>query len=276
MQYRHFNSSCAFCCVANLLELQGCSATDIQLFQAMNVEWMLHHSEESGTWETGAMLQGGAYFDLALRPMGFSLQETSGLSANEILVQEPIFMVGLKTGQGGRHAHILVERRDGRQVFLNPHSEGDGEPDLVILKEEECIRRLANNSTVGRLVPCQAEETDIQPLLEAAKENWHAYQAELTAFIALPHSHKEIRAARDPLFRALLLDGPEGARICGHAEQEARLRTLQGQFLSAWGEKEPLRLSEYMDVSTLEAAFAFYCAGPAGIKATDAPLGPAI
>lgn len=267
MQYMNFNSSCAFCCVANLLELQGRSITDGQLFQAMRVEWLLNHSEESGAWETGAMLQSGRYFDLALRPLGFSLQEVHGLSAEEVLAQEPGFMVGLKTGQGGRHARVLLERRNGSLVFLNPHREGDGEPDLVILTAEECLQRLEESSTVGRLISCPAKETDFRPLLAEARVNWRTYQEELTAFISQPHPSGDILAERDRLFRALLLDGPEGARLCGFREQEARLRAIQGQFLGALRGEKPVCLLEYMDMDTLEAAFAFYMTGP--VSAND-------
>ena len=100
MQYMHFNSSCAYCCVANLLELQGRSVTDVQLFREMKAEWLLHYDVEAGMWQTGAMLQSGKWFDLVLRPMGFSLQETHNASADDVLGTKPPFMVGLKTGQG--------------------------------------------------------------------------------------------------------------------------------------------------------------------------------
>ena len=262
MQYMHFNSSCAYCCVANLLELQGRSVTDIQLFREIKAEWILHYDEEVGAWQTGAMLQSGKWFDLALRPMGFSLQETHNASADDVLGTKPPFMVGLKTGQGGRHAHILIKRVGESLTFLNPHREGDGEPDFVTLSRTECDERLSITSTIGRLNSCTPREIDFRPILDAARENWHVYQEELTDFISHTHTWEDMMTARDPLFRALVLDGLEGARIGGHKEQEARLRKLQGQFLGALKEKRPLCLSEYLDGEDLAEAFAFYHVGP--------------
>lgn len=62
MQYMHFNSSCAFCCVANLLELEGRKISDTQLFREMRADLLLHREHETGTWQTGAMLQSGVWF----------------------------------------------------------------------------------------------------------------------------------------------------------------------------------------------------------------------
>lgn len=261
MQYMHFNSSCAFCCVANLLELQGKLATDIELFQAMKADILLSYEAESGEWQTGAMLQSGEWFNLALRPMGFALEEAGNLSTDQVLDIEPPFMVGLKTGKGGRHAHILMERQGDTLTFLNPHREGDGEPDLVTLTVAECKERLASVSITGRLISCAPGETDFQQLLAHSKELWHEYQAELAGFISQTHSFEEIVAARNPLFRAFFLDGLEGARICGHKEQAERLGRLQTQFLGALKQKKTVCLSEYLDREALDAAFAFYYGG---------------
>lgn len=258
MQYMHFNSSCAFCCVATLLELEGREISDTQLFREMRADLLLHREHETGTWQTGAMLQSGVWFDLALRPMGFSLEEVQSLDAEAVVERKPPFMVGLKREQGGRHAHILMEHRGDKLVFLNPHREGDGEPDLVTLTKEECVERLAPASTVGFLASCTPERIDFQPLFEQSRENWHRYQEELTAFATPLHSCEEFRAAQEPLLRALLLDGLEGARVCGHREQAERLRKLQSQFLSKLRQGKPFCLWDCWDKKDLSAAFAFY------------------
>lgn len=258
MQYMHFNSSCAFCCVANLLELEGRKISDTQLFREMRADLLLHREHETGTWQTGAMLQSGVWFALALRPMGFSLEEVQSLDAEAVVERKPPFMVGLKREQGGRHAHILMEHRGDKLVFLNPHREGDGEPDLVTLTKEECVERLAPASTVGFLAPCTPERIDFQPLLERSKENWRSYEEELTTFSMQLHTLKELRTAQEPLLRALLLDGLEGARVCGHREQAERLRKLQSQFLSKLRRGKPFCLWDCWDKKDLSAAFAFY------------------
>lgn len=259
----HFNSSCAYCCVANLLERQGIKRTDEELFREMRADRLLHYETESGQWQTGAMLQSSTWFDLALRPLGFSLSEAYDLSPEAVVMEDPPFMVGLKTeGRRGRHAHILTERSGERMTFLNPHREEDGEADLVMLTREECVKRLAPASVVGRLVPCTPQKTDFGPLMDRARENWHRYREEMTAFIARPHTCGEVRAAMDPLFRALFLDGLEGARICGHRAQAERLKLLQSQFLGALKRGEDLCLWEYLDQGLLADAFDFYCSAP--------------
>lgn len=260
MQYMHFNSSCAFCCVANLLELQEIKCTDEELFRNMKADLLLYYETESGEWQTGAMLQSGVWFDLALQPLGFSLKEAYDLSPEAVIEEEPSFMVGLKTeGRRGRHAHILIERNGDRMTFLNPHRENDGEADFVELTREECMEWLAPASTVGRLISCTPRETDFAPLLTQSKGNWYRYREELTAFASQRHTCGEHRAAMAPLFRALFLDGLEGAKVCGYRGQEERLRKLQGQFLGAIKQGKDLCLMDYLEEAQLTAALDFYC-----------------
>ncbi len=261
MQYMHFNSSCSFCGVANLLELQGREVTDVALFQAMRADILLHYEEKDGHWQIGAMLQSGCWFDLALIPMGFHLEEYTAKQEEIAYTLPPPFMVGLKMREGkGRHAHVLTERDGDRMIFLNPHRKNDGEEDLVVMTQEECICRLMPFSTVGRLASCTPKETDFEPLMAQSKKNWMQYQREWIAFTAQPHVREELLTLRDSFFRALLLDALEGARICGHREQEQRLELLQCQFMNSLKQEGPILLSKILDNEAVQEAFKFYIA----------------
>lgn len=258
MQYMHFNSSCSFCGVANLLELQGREITDEALFRAMRADVLLHYEEKEGCWQTGAMLQSGLWFDLALKSMGFRLEEHTAGVEEIVSILPPPFMVGLRTAGKGRHAMLLLTREGNTLTFLNPHREGDGEEDTITLSTAVCAERLEPASVVGRLVASDVTQVDFLPQLKKALGNWHQYQEVLLDYIGKCHTVNEIRIQMDPLFRPLLLDAVEGARICGYMEQEERLKKLQRQFLNSLRQEEPACLSEVLDKRELSAAFDFY------------------
>lgn len=258
MQYMHFNSSCSFCGVANLLELQGREITDEELFRAMRADVLLHHEEKDGHWQTGAMLQSSAWFDLALKPMGFRLEEHTASAEEIISILPPPFMVGLRIAGRGRHAMLLLEREKNTLIFLNPHREGDGEENTITFSPAACAERLEPASMVGCLAASDALQVDFLPYLKKALDNWLRYQEELIDYTGKCHAADEIHSKMDSLFRPLLLDALEGARICGYRVQEERLRKLQRQFLNCLKRGEPVRLSECLAEEELFASFDFY------------------
>ena len=63
MKYMSFNSSCSYCCLANLLEGYGVDREDRELALDMDLPWLFSYDPEGRTFLAGAMLQGKAWFD---------------------------------------------------------------------------------------------------------------------------------------------------------------------------------------------------------------------
>ncbi len=71
MKYMHFNSSCSYAGLANLLELRGVDTEDYQIALDMGLPYFLRYEEASGAYRNGPMLQSAEWFDLYLKPRGF-------------------------------------------------------------------------------------------------------------------------------------------------------------------------------------------------------------
>ncbi|MCC8065049.1 MAG: hypothetical protein LIO70_08205, partial [Clostridiales bacterium] len=68
----------------------------------------------------------------------------------------------------------------------------------------------------------------------------------------------ELRQARDPLFRPLLLDGVSMANLLGESALEEGLRALQSAFLAALRRGQAVAAGELLPVPKLEAAMEVY------------------
>jgi len=66
MKYMHFNSSCPYAGVANLLELQGMDKEDYKIALEMNLPYFLRRDVITGYYQSGSSLQSAEWFDLYL------------------------------------------------------------------------------------------------------------------------------------------------------------------------------------------------------------------
>lgn len=75
MKYMHFNSSCSYAGLANMLAFLGFETEDYQIALDIKLPFLIHFDPETGSYRAGAMLQSKEWFELYLRPRGFCYKE---------------------------------------------------------------------------------------------------------------------------------------------------------------------------------------------------------
>ena len=227
LKYMTFNSSCSYCCLANLLERCGVHREDRELALDMDLPWLF--AQEDGTYLAGAMLQGKPWFDRALSPLGFRFEEIL-LSRGEVperLTALGSAMVGLAVGQG-KHAVIFRGKEGETYRFLNPHRRDDGGEDELLLTEGELLERLGEENAVGYIVPGE----------KSAPEGWdscphlEAYRRDLAAFCGEPRTKEEILSQVNSLFRPFAVDLLAMMELAGERALAEDLRVFQGQCMT--------------------------------------------
>ncbi len=260
MKYMTFPSSCAFAGVANLLAFAGVDASDREIALGMGLPYLFAKSEQGG-YLSGPMMQTGELFDLFLRPRGFRLaeQRAEPSAVPGLLTHHAPAMVGIRLGSEGKHAVIYTGRDgDGRCRFLNNRREDAPDCDRFLFTEEELLARLDAPATVGWLetVPCAS--VSLLPYLNGSVQVFREMRSELLAFCGTAHTWAELRQARDPLFRPLLLDGVSMANLLGESALEETLRALQGALLAALRRGQAVAAGELLPVPALEEAMEVY------------------
>ena len=232
MKYMHFNSSCSYAGLANLLAMQGVDTEDSQIALDMGLPYFLRYDEQSGAYLNGPMLQSAEWFDLYLRPRGFRYVECFMQRQEAVKQLRQGSMLGLQVTSKSKHAVIFLGKENEIYKFLNNKREDSEEPDYLWLSEEECLERLPEQAVIGHLEPCFAEEIERTPYFEEALQNWERLRFDLHKFISIMQNPQEMKEAMNRLFRPLLLDGLSMAKLLKENELEDCLTQLQKQFLA--------------------------------------------
>ena len=254
MKYMHFNSSCSYAGLANLLELQGVETEDYQIALDMGLPYFLRHEEQSGAYLNGPMLQSAEWFELYLRPRGFRYVECF-LQRQEAVAQlRRGSMLGVQVTPKSKHAVVFLGKENGAYKFLNNKREDSEEPDYLLLSETECLERLPEQVVIGYLESCKAEASDIKPYLEEALKNWEKLRVELQSFISKEQNPQAVKEAMNRLFRPLLLDGLSMAKLLKENELEDCLTKLQKQFLTMVRNNEAVTPATQLDSKEIDSA----------------------
>jgi len=254
MKYMHFNSSCSYAGLANLLELRGVDTEDYQIALDMGLPYFLRYEEASGAYVNGPMLQSAEWFNLYLKPRGFRYVERFVEKQEAVKQLCAGSMLGLQVTPNSKHAVIFHGKENESYKFLNNKREDSEEPDCLLLTGEECVERLPEQVVVGWLEVCEPEQADIKPYLEEALKNWEKLRAKLHAFVCEVQSPQSLKESMNRLFRPLLLDGLSMAKLLKEKELEECLAGLQKQFLDIVRSNEPVKLSEKLDCEKMNWA----------------------
>lgn len=254
MKYMHFNSSCSYAGLANLLKLRGVDTEDYQIALDMGLPYFLRYDQQLKAFLNGPMLQSAEWFDLYLRPRGFRYVERF-LDKQEAVKQlRPGSMLGLQVTLRSKHAVIFLGKEDGMYKFLNNKREDSEEPEYLLISEAECLERLPEQVVIGHLESCDVEEVDIKRYLEKALENWERLRDDLHKFISQVQSPQAMKEAMNRLFRPLLLDGLSMTKLLKEKELEECLEKLQKQFLGMVRKDETVQPSEQLDSDNIDWA----------------------
>ena len=254
MKYMHFNSSCSYAGMANMLELQGFETEDYKIARDMGLPYFLRYDKESKSYQAGPMLQSAEWFNLYLKPRGFRYIEQV-VSKQEVFEElRPGSMLGIQVTPWSKHAVVFLGEDNGVHQFLNNKWENSEEPDYLELSAEECLNRLPEQIVVGHLERCEAEEVDLHPYYEESLANWEKLRKKLQQFVSEIQSPQALRESMNRLFRPILLDGLSMAKLLGEEELEKCLAKLQKQFLAMIRKNEAVKLEEELECCEIEQA----------------------
>lgn len=258
MKYMTFNSSCSYAGVANLLSFYGIDTEDRTIALTMGLPFFFDC--EDGCYCSGPMLQGAKWFNLYLKPIGYTMAETEVGREQicEALRSLQYAMLGLRVGEGNKHTVVYTGLKDGKFCMINNRWEREDAPDTLLLSEQELIQRLDDVVTVAVLHETACETVETERLAEHAIAVLQSLAQDIAAFCSREQSAVEIRRAMNTLFRAILLDGITMLDLIGETEISQKLKVVQGQLMSAVREERPLQLDQRMDIPLLQSAMAEY------------------
>lgn len=258
MKYMTFNSSCSYAGLANLLSFYGVDTEDRAIALQMRLPYLF--ACEDGQYFSGPMLQGAKWFNLYLRPMGFTFIER-WMKREDVcscLRAHPPAMLGLHVTAESKHAVIYTGGEEEEYRFLNNKHEGSPEPADLRLPEKELLSRLDETVTVGILERAEPVPIELRPYLEGSLTTLHDLGEEITAFCSQEQPAAALREARGTLFRPVLLDGATMLELLGEEQIAAALRTVRVQLMAALREDRPVVPARRLDMALLTNAMTEY------------------
>ncbi|MCM1056248.1 MAG: hypothetical protein NC517_01370 [Firmicutes bacterium] len=258
MKYMTFNSSCSYAGVANMLESYNIDVEDRQIALEIDLPYMF--SRENGIYCSGPMLQSAEWFNLYLKPRGFRMTETR-LSRDEVcsfLSKSRTAMLGLALTSHGRHAVVYIGTENGCCRFLNNKHKDSPEPEVICLTPEELLPLLGDTVVAAVLQECRPQTIDITPYLQSSADILLQLKQDITAFCLREQPPQALRAARNTLFRAILLDAVTMLELSGNEEPLTALRAVQKEFLAMLKENKPLVPADHLSLNRLEKAMDTY------------------
>ena len=259
MKYMTFNSSCSYAGIANMLALHSIEMEDRDIALSMRLPWLFAY--EDGVYLSGPMLQSAKWFNLALHPLGFHLQETPSPKEQIFTLLHGLdcAMLGLKISENSKHAVVYTGKQEaGKLLFINNKWQQSDEPDTLLLDEKDLLSRLNDEVIVAQLHRCSPIQEDISPLFPQSCQVLQQWKEEASAFCMQTHTLSTRRNALNPLFRALLLDGITMLDLISENALAQDMRVLQRALLQSMQENAPCAVADYLSVDNLRSCVEAY------------------
>lgn len=253
MKYMHFNSSCSYASIANLLYLDGIDTEDFVIALAIDLAYLL--VKDGASYLAGTMLQSKEIFDIYLNPLGYELIEKN-YDKDEVLkileAADKNYMLGVNIAQGNKHAIIFKDHKDNRFRFINNKYEESDEPDEFVWTAEELKKRLDEKTFLAHLEKCDVKDVDMEEPLLKSIENLGALKEDIINFSKREISKNELRESMNTLFRAALLDLVTMFLLIEEDKLMKRTKKLQKEYINVIKKgKESLVLEKEMNISGL-------------------------
>lgn len=253
MKYMHFNSSCSYASIANLLYLKGIDTEDYIIAKTINLPYILLKDE--GAYLAGPMLQSKEIFDIYLNCLGYEFIEKNYDKEDVLKTLEAAdknYMLGVNIAPGNKHAIIFLEYKDNRFSFINNKYEESDEPDRFTWAADELRERLDEETHLAHLEKVSAKKADLKEILLASIKNLNSLKEDINSFSKKEITQLELRESMNTLFRAAILDSVSMLELLGENVLLKRARAIQKEFITVIKEgKENLVLEEEMDISSL-------------------------
>nr|WP_311444881.1 hypothetical protein [Ezakiella coagulans] len=253
MKYMHFNSSCSYAAIANLLYLKGINTEDSVIAKTINLPYIL--LKDGGTYLAGPMLQSKEIFDIYLNSIGYEFVEEKCTKDDVIKTlkeSDENYMLGVNISKGNKHAIIFLEYKDNVFNFINNKYEESNEPDRFTWSAEELKERLDEETHLAHIEKTSAKQLDLKGILLASIKNLNSLKEDINNFSKKEITQLELRESMNTLFRAAILDSIAMFELLGEDALLERTKSIQKEFISVIKEdKENLKLEEEMDISGL-------------------------
>ena len=253
MKYMHFNSSCSYASIANLLYLKGIDTEDYMIAKAINLPYIL--LKDGGTYLRGPMLQSKEIFDIYLNSIGYEFVEekcTKDDVLKTLKASDENYMLGVNISKGNKHAIIFIDYKDNVFSFINNKYEESDEPDSFTWAAEELKERLDEETHLARIEKISAKKIDLKEILLASIKNLNSLKEDINSFSKKEITRLELRESMNTLFRAAILDSVAMFELLGEDALLERTKEIQKEFISVIKEdRERLVLKEEMDISGL-------------------------
>lgn len=152
MKYMHFNSSCSYASIANLLYLKGIDTEDYLIAKAINLPYIL--LKDGGAYLVGPMLQSKKIFDIYLNSIGYEFVEEKHIKDDVLKIlkeSDENYMLGVNISKGNKHAIIFIDYKDNVFSFINNKYEESDEPDRFTFAAEELKERLDEETHLAHI-----------------------------------------------------------------------------------------------------------------------------
>ena len=258
MKYMTFNSSCSYAGLANLLSFYGVDTEDRKIALEMGLPFLFDF--EDGCYVSGPMLQSEKWFNLYLKPIGYTMTEKE-VNKEQIcayLRDLQYAMLGIYVSEGKKHAVIYTGMKDGKFCMLNNKWEQADEPDTLLLSEQELLQRVDEMVMVAVLNKNTCETVQTESPMNRSISVLQTLAKEIADFCSRERSPIDRRSSMNELFRAILLDGITMLDLIGETQISQKLKIVQGQFMNAVKENKPLQLNQQLDMALLDSAITEY------------------
>lgn len=253
MKYMHFNSSCSYAAIANLLYLKGIDTEDSMIAKAINLPYIL--LKDGGTYLAGPMLQSKEIFDIYLNSIGYEFVEEKHIKDDVLKIlkeSDKNYMLGVNISKGNKHAIIFLEYKNNVFSFINNKYEESDEPDCFTWAAEELKERLDEETHLAHIEKISAKKLDLKEILLASIKNRNSLKEDINNFSKKEITQLELRESMNTLFRAAILDSIAMFELLGEDALLERTKSIQKEFITVIKEdKESLILEEEMDISGL-------------------------
>ena len=253
MKYMHFNSSCSYASIANLLYLDGIDTEDFVIALAIDLAYLL--VKDGASYLAGTMLQSKEIFDIYLNPLGYELIEENYDKDEVLKILESAdknYMLGVNIAQGNKHAIIFKDHKDNRFRFINNKYDDSDEPDEFVWTAEELKERLDDQTHLAHIEKCDVKDVDMEEPLLKSIENLGALKEDIINFSKREISKNELRESMNTLFRAVLLDLETMFILIEEDKLMKRTKKLQKEYINVIKKgKESLVLEKEMNISGL-------------------------
>jgi len=244
-----------------MLEAYNINKEDYEIAIGMKLPYLFKYDSSTKTYTTGAMLQSKASFNLYLNTLGIEMDDTTYSKPQvpqALREMQGMAMLGILLETGAKHAVVFTKWSDNKYVFMNNKRQGGDEPDEYVFDENELCNRIGESVSIARLTPCPPKSVDFASELNDSLATLRKYGEELYEFCSILQPFGEINAARNRLFRPLVLDGLAMMGLVKNQEMSNRLTQLQAAYLAALKKRRALVLKDEMPMGKIICAIDGY------------------